>query len=192
MSIKFSSVLTGIVFAVAFTVPQKAQAQTRSILEQETGDTPQTTETEAIPKPPPHPPYLIHELLYQVNEVNRRLQAGVVIQCRCNNDYWWWAFNEAVKTTRDDSADDSQSHWSVIPEYKKIVRGYGHNMKEAKWDAMRACDPIAFVPIEEENPPEVGPIGDGSQLKAEEVGIDGDPAMEKALMWCHHSKRFLP
>lgn len=181
MSIKSSTILAGILFATVFTAFQKVPAQG-------TGNTPQptATETEVIPKPT-HRPHLIRELLYQVNEVNRKLQAGVVIQCRCNNDWWWTPANDSA------GDGDSQRHWSVIPEYKKIVRGYGYNMKEAKWNAMQACGPIAIaVPIEEENPPEVGPKAEnGNTAKIDDI-MDDDSIMDKAFMWCHYSKRFRP
>ena len=183
---QFSAVLTGILFAAIFTIPQKApaQAQTRSILEQEKETPRKPQNTEAIPEPPPHPPYLIHELLYQVNEVNRRLQAGVVVQCRCNDDYWRPIY-ESVNNSVNDS--DSDKEWEWWP--KQIVKGYGYNMQEAKWDAMQACGPIA-VPIEPENP-EVGPTENGSKVTAESedtVGIDMD---DDSIIWCQKSKRFI-
>ena len=186
MSIKSSAVLMGILFAAVFTISQKALTQTTDTV---------SNGNAGKPSPPiPHRPYLIKKLLYQITEVNRKLQAGVVVQCRCSND-WWWNFKETEKALMDDSASDSKSHWSATPRYKKTVRGYGYNMKDAKWDAMQACGPIA-VPIEEESPPEVGPTQDGSKVTADGDSTDGidmddDSIMESAFMWCHHSRRFI-
>ena len=183
MSIKYSAVLTGLLFAAIFTIPQKAPAQAT-----ETGNTPQTTETEAILKPP----YLIHELLYQVGEVNRKLQAGVVIQCRCSSDYWWPIYS-SVSDSNDSVNDDSGGGGIWWPEDYKIVRGYGYNMRSAKWDAMQACGPIA-VPFEEESPtpPLKGNQGEkaADNGSTKEINID-DSLMEKAFTWCRKSKRFI-
>ncbi|MYE07226.1 MAG: hypothetical protein F4X95_00490 [Oligoflexia bacterium] len=187
-NIKFSAILTGILFSIAFTASKKAPAESEAPNKD--------IAKESITPYYPHPPrrHLIRKLLNQLHEVNRKLQAGVVVQCRCNND-WWWAYESSMQDSGNDqdsgsiqdSANDQDSAKKILQlDSPHIVRGYGYNKNEAEWDAVQACSPrpiLAFKQGESENK--------GASSINEINENETETLIKDTLLWCRTSQNFL-